>query len=136
MPAKTLMPAEKTILTARAAVLELHVKLGKRVALENGSISHITLAPSLNNVPYLESLDCLVLGHTACTVCASDDWGVPTTLLAPAIITSLLGHAVQKIILADQTSQYYSAGHCHLLLRTRMFFLDIHSFTHPPSLVN
>jgi hypothetical protein len=81
--------------TAGAAVLKLHVQLGKCVAFENRSISHITLAACLDNVPHLEALDGLILGNTSSTVCASNDRSVATTLLAATIITSLLRHPVQ-----------------------------------------
>ncbi len=78
--------------TAGAAVLELHVELGKSVALEDRSIAHITLATSFDDIPDLKSLDCFVLRNTASTVGASNDWGVTTALLAASVIASLLGH--------------------------------------------
>ena len=78
--------------TAGAAVLELHVELGKSVALEDRSIAHITLATGFDDIPDLKSLDSLVLGYTASTVGASNDGGVTTALLAASVIASLLGH--------------------------------------------
>ncbi len=80
--------------TARAAVLKLHVELGKSVALEDRGIAHITLATSLDDIPDLKSLDCLVLWHTPSTIGASNDRGVTTALLATSVIASLLGHPV------------------------------------------
>jgi hypothetical protein len=90
------------ILTAGAAVLELHVELGKSVALEDRSVAHITLATSLDDIPDLKSLDRLVLRHTASTVGASDDRGVTTTLLAASVIASLLGHPVTRKVRLSQ----------------------------------
>ena len=80
--------------TAGDTVLELHVELGKSVALEDRSIAHITLATSFDDIPDLKSLDCFVLRHTASTVGASNDRSVTTALLAASVIASLLGHPV------------------------------------------
>jgi hypothetical protein len=78
--------------TAGDTVLELHVDLGNSVALKGRSIAHVTLAASIDDIPDLKSLDCLVLWHRACTVVASNGRRVATALLTTSIIASLLRH--------------------------------------------
>ena len=74
--------------------MELHVDLGNSVAFKGRSIAHVTLASSIDDIPDLKSLDCLVFWHTPSTVGASNDRGVTTALLATSVIASLLGHPV------------------------------------------
>ncbi len=82
--------------TAGDTVLELHVDLGNSVALKGRSIAHVTLAASIDDVPDLKSLDCLVLWHRAGTVVASNGRGVATALLTASIVASLLGHSAEN----------------------------------------
>jgi hypothetical protein len=62
---------------------------------------------------------------------------VPTTLLAPAIITSLLGHPAiiefqRKGSVTDSEALPSTSAHCHLLCARDSFFREFHSFSTRP----
>jgi len=78
---------------ARHAILELDVDLGELVVTSiDGLVHNIPHSCRLHNVADNETLDSLVLGHTASAVGAPDEPHVPTSGLSASSIPAFLGH--------------------------------------------
>ena len=82
--------------SAGNTVLHLGVDLGKTVSVDNRGIGHILNSSALNNVADSETLDGLVLGHTAAAVHAADIAGVAAVHLGTAVIATLESHYLHK----------------------------------------
>merc|ERR1719414_2879530 len=74
------------------AVLHLHVELREKEGGVDAGLAQVSLRRGVHDVPDLEALDGLILGHAAGAVAAADDGGVPAAVLAAAVVPALGRH--------------------------------------------
>ena len=77
--------------SARHAVDGLDVEFGQSELLKDRGFSDITDCSLFDHVTDHESLDCLVLRHTARAVGAAQELDVASAVLASSVVSSFLG---------------------------------------------